>query len=304
MKRLLSFFFVFSSVSFFEVVAQSPEPTAVLRFDEMRGEELPDSIAAHSTSDAGLCAPDSRLPVVCKLNRRRVPFAVAYDEVTLWNVRRARVKRRCMRLSDSTRREPIRLLKFFVERSCRKGARPHLLGNVAGYAWSSWCYDSVAGRWCEAPTHISAYTLRADYDSVRRAGGDLSLFRVPDELWHPLSPDTRYLLDGQEVSGDVLRVLDGLVLRTLDVVDSPDGGPADSRKPRKQVVGTTYPERVPLVMFGGQCIGIADWLRMCRLGFFRSSAAVPMRFFYMLPAEAVSLYGPEGRYGAICIDPV
>ena len=299
MKRLLSFFLLFSSALFFDVAAQNPEPTAVLRFDEMRGEELPDSIAAHSTSDVALCAPDSHLPVVCKLNRRRVPFAAAYDEVTLWNARRVRVKRRCMRLSDSMRREPVRLLKFFVERTRRKGGQAHLLGNVAGYVWSTRCYDSVAGRWCEAPIHISGYTLRADYDSVRRAGGDLSLFRVPEELWHPLLPDTRYVLNGEEVDGSVFRMVDGLILRTLDVVEIPNAGPGD-----KLVVGTTYPERVPLVMFGGQRIGIADWLRMCRLGFFRSSAAVPMRFFYMLPAEAVSLYGPEGRYGAICIDPV
>ena len=271
----------------------------MLRFDELQAEELPDTPRATTLPEGGavLRVSDPDLPVICKLNRKRVPFASAYDEVTLWNVRRVRVRERRMRLSDTTRREPVRLLKFFTERGRRRGARPHLSGNVAGCVWSALYYDSVAGCWDSTPMHISGYTLRADYDSVRRAGVDLTKSPIPRELWHPLPPDTRYVLDGEEVEGSIIHMLDGLILRSLDVVEVPNAGTGG-----KLVVGTTYPKRVPLVIFGGRRISIAEWMRLSRLGFFNMSAAVPMRFFYMLPAEAVSLYGPEGRYGAICID--
>lgn len=244
LKRFLSLsFLLFSVVSLSDAVAQSPEPSAVLRFDELQAEELPDTPRATTLPEGGavLRVSDPDLPVICKLNRKRVPFASAYDEVTLWNVRRVRVRERRMRLSDTTRREPVRLLKFFTERGRRRGARPHLSGNVAGCVWSALYYDSVAGCWDSTRMHISGYTLRADYDSVRRAGVDLTKSPIPRELWHPLPPDTRYVLDGEEVEGSIIHMLDGLILRSLDVVEVPNAGTGG-----KLVVGTTYPKRVPL----------------------------------------------------------
>lgn len=244
--------------------------------------------------------PLSARPAVCKLNRRRVSFAEAYDAVTLWNVRRVRVKGRRMRQSDTTCRERVQLLKFFVERDRRKGARPHLLGNVAGYTWSSNCYDSVSRRWREVPPHIATYTLRAEYDSVRLAGGEVSMFRVPKELWHTLPADAGYMLDGVEVPGGIFQFIDGLILRTLTVVDPADD-PQAALFRRPMVVGDTYPDRIPLVVFGSRRLSVAEWLRMCRADAFRDAADLPMLYYYMLPAEAVSLYGPAGRFGAICI---
>ena len=335
--------------------AQEPE-RAVLRFDEIRSEELPDLPderrrrspaarrhaadtlsavsavgqsadgwgAADSVSVSGaeraagadpssvfaeeaaagdigaVCTPLSARPAVCKLNRRRVSFAEAYDAVTLWNVRRVRVKGRRMRQSDTTRRERVQLLKFFVERDRRKGARPHLLGNVAGYTWSSSRYDSVSRRWREVPPHIATYTLRAEYDSVRLAGGEVSMFRVPEELWHTLPVDAGYVLDGVEVPGGIFQFIDGLILRTLTVVNPADEPQAAIFR-RPMVLGDTYPDRIPLVIFGSRRLSVAEWLRMCRSDAFRDAADLPMRYYYMLPAEAVSLYGPAGRFGAICI---
>ena len=106
-------------------------------------------------------------PFAYKLNRRRTTEAAAYDAVTLWNVRKVKAKNRRMRLSDTTRREKVRLLKFFTERNRKKGVRPHLLGNVAGYTWADDVYDEPGHKWRSAPKHIAAYTLRDEYDSVR-----------------------------------------------------------------------------------------------------------------------------------------
>lgn len=119
-----------------------------------------------------LLRPDSLAaarPFAYKLNRRRTTEAAAYDAVTLWNVRKVKAKNRRMRLSDTTRREKVRLLKFFTERNRKKGVRPHLLGNVAGYTWADDVYDEPGHKWRSAPKHIAAYTLRDEYDSVRRA---------------------------------------------------------------------------------------------------------------------------------------
>lgn len=296
--------------------AQEPD-RAVLRFDEIRSEELPDHPAVRRNSADTLsadcrnavdpvsaavgCTPLSARPAVCKLNRRRVSFAEAYDAVTLWNVRRVRVKGRRMRLSDTTHRERVQLLKFFIERDSRKGARPHLLGNVAGYTWSSHRYDSLDRRWCEVPPHIATYTLRAEYDSVRLAGGEVSMFRVPEVLWHTLPADACYVLDGVEVPGGVFQFIDGLILRTLTVVNPADELRSAALFRCPTVLGDTYPDRIPLVIFGSRRLSVAEWLRMCRADAFRDTADLPMRYYYMLPAEAVSLYGPAGRFGAICI---
>lgn len=111
--------------------AQEPgRAEAVLRFDQAQRDTVADAPAALSA------LADTSSRVACKLNRRRVPFSEAYDAVTLWNVRRVKVKRRRMRLSDSTGREQVRLLKFLTERNRRKAVAPHLVGNVAGYTWA------------------------------------------------------------------------------------------------------------------------------------------------------------------------
>lgn len=87
--------------------AQEPgRAEAVLRFDQAQRDTVADAPAALSA------LADTSSRVACKLNRRRVPFSEAYDVVTLWNVRRVKVKRRRMRLTDSTGREQVRLLKF------------------------------------------------------------------------------------------------------------------------------------------------------------------------------------------------
>ena len=194
--------------------AQEPlRPEAQLRFDEARQEAIADlpslAFAAEESAAARLFA--------YKLNRRRTTEAAAYDAVTLWNVRKVKAKNRRMRLSDTTRREKVRLLKFFTERNRKKGVRPHLLGNVAGYTWADGVYDEPGHKWRSTPKHIAAYTLRDEYDSVRRAGGEVSMFKVPKELWRTLPPDAVYLLDGERVPGSIFQFIDGLILRTLDI---------------------------------------------------------------------------------------
>ena len=200
-----------------EVAAQEPlrqgpqEEGVVLRFDEARRDTLADVPSATAET---LPAAAGR-PFAYKLNRRRVTREEAYGRVTLWNVRRVRVKNRRMRLADTTRRERVRLLKFFVERDRRKGVRPHLQGNVAGYRWSATSLEGARQR--RQAVHIRTYTLRAEYDSLRRAGGIDRSGRIPDGLWHPLPHDARYLLDGIEVPGRVFQFIDGLILRSLDI---------------------------------------------------------------------------------------
>lgn len=278
----------------YSAAQEPPKRQAVLRFDEATREAAADRPVGEVAADTA-----RRRPFACKLNRRRVDEATAYDAVTLWNVRRVRLKNRRMRLSDTTRREKVRLLKFFIERDRRKGARPHLLGNVAGYTWSSSVREN--GRWQQVAPYIESYTLRREYDSVRRAGGEVSMFRVPEELLHRLDRRADYVLDGVKVPGGVFQFIDGLILRTLTVLNPADGGPA-AELPRPRVEGDTYPDRVPLVIFGGKPSSVAEWLGMCTSGAFSTDAEVQMHYFYMLPLEAVQLYGRQGMYGAICVD--
>lgn len=71
------------------LVVLSQQPEAVLRFDAVQREELTDEAALFSVADTTIVAT---LPFACKLNRRRATEAEVYDAVTLWNVRRVRVK--------------------------------------------------------------------------------------------------------------------------------------------------------------------------------------------------------------------
>lgn len=278
--------------------AQEPRrPEAQLRFDEARQEAIADLPSLAFAADSLAAAR----PFAYKLNRRRTTEAVAYDAVTLWNVRKVKAKNRRMRLADTTRREKVRLLKFFTERNRKKGVRPHLLGNVAGYTWADVVYDEPGHKWRSAPKHIAAYTLRDEYDSVRRAGGELSLFKVPKELWRTLPPDAVYLLDGERVPGSSFQFIDGLILRTLEIYTD-SATMARYGAGRGVVIGDIYPDRVPLVVFNGAFSSIESWLKMCRADAFSVSADVPMHYFYMLPVEAVQTYGVRGKYGAICID--
>ena len=273
------------------------EHEAELRFDQAQREELADEPSPAVT--AGFAAAGR--PFAYKLNRKRTSEAVAYDAVTLWNVRKVKIRDRRMKLSDSTRREKVRLLKFFIERDRKKGARPHLLGNVAGYTWSNAVYDEAARTWRTVPKHIATYTLRDEYDSVRRSGGDVSMFKVPEELWRRLSPKAVYMLDGVRVPGSVFQFIDGLILRTLEIYTD-SATMARYGAGRGVVIGDIYPDRVPLVVFNGAFSSIESWLKMCRADAFSVSADVPMHYFYMLPVEAVQTYGVRGKYGAICID--
>lgn len=273
------------------------EHEAELRFDQAQREELADEPSPAVT--AGFAAAGR--PFAYKLNRKRTSEAMAYDAVTLWNVRKVKIRDRRMKLSDSTRREKVRLLKFFIERDRKKGARPHLLGNVAGYTWSNAVYDEAARTWRTVPKHIATYTLRDEYDSVRRSGGDVSMFQVPEELWRRLSPKAVYMLDGVRVPGSVFQFIDGLFLRTLEV-HTDRGTMARYDTDQGVVIGDVYPDRIPLVVFCGRPSTIGAWLKICHTGAFSVDAAVPMRYFYMLPVEAVQIYGLAGKYGAICVE--
>ncbi|WP_308502843.1 hypothetical protein [uncultured Alistipes sp.] len=315
-------------------LAEAPDSTVVLRFDEAQREEM----AAPEEADLPQGA-DTSSRVICKVNHRRRSFLEAYDAVTLWNVKRVKVRHRRKRLTDTTRREEVKLLKFFIERNRRKGERPHLEGNVAGYNWDRTNLDGVERL------YIDTYTLRRDYDSVRRIGGDLSVFSKPSAMWHKLSPRAIYVLNGQRVDPMTFRFIDGLILRTLNIDDptlstsaasvsplssvtppsvtvpsspasvpsspasaSVPSSPASAAVPsaplRKEPVvsGTTYPDREPLVFFCDAPSSIKAWLAMGLSGAFQGSAEVEMSYYYMLPVEAVQLFGERGLYGAICID--
>lgn len=315
-------------------LAEAPDSTVVLRFDEAQREEM----AAPEEADLPQGA-DTSSRVICKVNHRRRSFLEAYDAVTLWNVKRVKVRHRRKRLTDTTRREEVKLLKFFIERNRRKGERPHLEGNVAGYNWDRTNLDGVERL------HIDTYTLRRDYDSVRRIGGDLSVFSKPSAMWHKLSPRAIYVLNGQRVDPMTFRFIDGLILRTLNIDDptlstsaasvsplssvtppsvtvpsspasvpsspasaSVPSSPASAAVPsaplRKEPVvsGTTYPDREPLVFFCDAPSSIKAWLAMGLSGAFQGSVEVEMSYYYMLPVEAVQLFGERGLYGAICID--
>lgn len=261
-------------------LAQAPQP--VLRFDEALREELDDLPDHHKPLET-----DTMSRIACKLNRRRVDFAEAYGAVTLWNIRRVKVRQRRMSLTDTTCREEVRMLKFFVERNRRKGVRPHLLGNVSGYRWTVERFDTVSRRHISTEPFIHAYTLRD-------GAGPAAKF-VPDALWHTLTPDATYRLNGVEVPGGVFQFIDGLILRTLNIYGDVAG------HPHGLVDGDTYPSRLPLVFFNGTQSSLASWLSMCHAGAFSVDAALPLYYFYMPPAEAVSLYGERGKFGAICI---
>lgn len=295
--------------------AQEPgQVEAVLRFDHAQRDTVADAPAALPV------LADTTSRVACKLNRRRVPFSDAYDAVTLWNVRRVKVKRRCMRLSDSTGREQVRLLKFLTERNRRKAVAPHLVGNVAGYTWTGGeATDRRTGRRRYEPVRMNTYSLRVDYDSLRRRVGYVQVSWEPEGIWRGLPKDAVYLLDGKFVPGAVLRFIEGLTLRRLDVWNPADDVEAAARASalldslkgvvppsaaarRAVVVGETYPERVPLVLLDGHFTTVDAWLAMCQANAFSTSAEVPMYYYYILPAEAVRLYGPRGRYGAVYID--
>lgn len=267
--------------------ARAQQPEAVLRFDQAREEELADR-APDRAADSAVAAARVR-PLVFKLNRRRVTEEQAYDAVTLWNVRRVKDRLRRKRLEKGCRREKVRLLKFFIERDSRKGARPHLLGNVAGYNWTT--------DWGKTPLHIGAYTLRTEMDSLRRAGVDVTSFYVtPQEFLYTVPVGSTYLLDGVRVSPEIFRLIDGLTLRTLDIRDDAEGRPV--------VTGDTYPDRVPLVFLSGERVGIDTWMHLGEARAYEMDAGTPLHYYYMLPVEAVELYGPEGRFGAIHIDMV
>lgn len=219
------------------VSAQEPQKhEAELRFDQAQREELADEPFPAVAVDSAVAGR----PFAYKLNRKRTTEAAAYDAVTLWNVRKVKIRDRRMKLTDSTRREKVRLLKFFTERDRKKGARPHLLGNVAGYTWSNRIYDETARTRRTVPKHIATYTLRDEYDSVRRAGGDVSMFQVPEELWRRLSPKAVYVLDGVRVPGSVFQFIDGLFLRTLEVHTDP-GTMARYDTDQGVVIGDVYP---------------------------------------------------------------
>lgn len=298
--------------------AQEPERLeAVLRFDRAQRDTV-----AEVTAAALPAVADTSSRIACKLNRRRTGFVEAYDAVTLWNVRRVKVKPRRMRLSDTTGREQVRLLKFFTERNRRKGVRPHLVGNAAGYTWTGGgeSPDPRTGEWRTEPSRINTYSLRADYDSLRRVEGYVQVSWKPEGIWRGLPADALYLLDGRPVPGSVLRFIEGLTLRRLDIWNPADGAEAAARAagvldslgdavpravgavPRAVVVGETYPDRVPLVVLGGRFSTIDAWLAMCRSNAFSTNASAPMHYYYILPAEAVQFFGPQGRYGAVCID--
>lgn len=275
--------------------ARAQQPEAVLRFDQARKEELADR-APDRAADSAVAAARVR-PLVFKLNRRWVTEEQAYDAVTLWNVRRVKDRLRRKRPEKGCRREKVRLLKFFIERDGRKGARPHLLGNVAGYNWTTGRYDPKDAKWHETPLHIGAYTLRTEMDSLRRAGVDVTSFYVtPQEFIYTVPVGSTYLLDGVRVAPEIFRLIDGLTLRTLDIRDDAEGRPV--------VTGDTYPDRVPLVFLSGERAEIGTWMRLGEARAYEMDAGTPLHYYYMLPVEAVELYGPEGRFGAIHIDMV
>lgn len=274
---------------------EPPKMEVELRMDAAEREELAEEALPAAAADS----VSSERPFAFKLNRKRVAEAAAYDAVTLWNVRKVRAKNRRMRLTDTTRREKVRLLKFFTVRDRRKGVRPHLLGNVAGYVWGAGYWQDR--RYVELPTHIEAYTLREEYEAARRRMGEESLLRVPDELWRPLSFDAVYVLDGVCVSSQIFQFLEGLFLRTLEI--HTDTATMDRyATDRGVVIGDTYPDRRPLVTIGGKESTIAEWLKMCSANVFAMDSELPMHYYYMLPVEAVQRFGLRGRYGAICIE--
>ena len=90
------------------VSAQEPQKhEAELRFDQAQREELADEPFPAVAVDSAVAGR----PFAYKLNRKRTTEAAAYDAVTLWNVRKVKIRDRRMKLTDSTRREKVRLLK-------------------------------------------------------------------------------------------------------------------------------------------------------------------------------------------------
>lgn len=213
--------------------AQEPERfEAVLRFDRAQRDTV-----AEATAAALPAVADTSSRIACKLNRRRTGFVEAYDAVTLWNVRRVKVKQRRMRLSDTSGHERVRLLKFFTERNRRKGVRPHLVGNAAGYTWTGGgeSPDPRTGEWRTEPSRINTYSLRADYDSLRRVEGYVQVSWKPEGIWRGLPEDALYLLDGRPVPGSVLRFIEGLTLRRLDIWNPADGAEAAGGRGRRNL---------------------------------------------------------------------
>ena len=162
-----------------EVAAQEPlrqgpqEEGVVLRFDEARRDTLADVPSATAET---LPAAAGR-PFAYKLNRRRVTREEAYGRVTLRNVRRVRVKNRRMRLADTTRRERVRLLKFFVERDRRKA-------EAAGEEWvepkkeNPFAFKMPTSGEINPENHL---TVDFDYPLVKLDSAELLLTRVLED---------------------------------------------------------------------------------------------------------------------------
>lgn len=276
--------------------ADANPPEAQLRFDQAKREEVADMPETENPPQI-----TAQHGFVYKLNRKRVAGEQAYNAVTLWNVRRVRINQRRMRLSDTTGRERVWMLKFFTVRNPKKGTRPHLLGNVGGYNWSTGYWDMKTQTPHDQPLHIGTYTLRREYDSMRRARPDLSFFRVPEELLRNLPVDAVYMLDGKPTPPVVFRIFDGLTLRTLDIHTDSETM-ARYGTDAGVVIGDTYPDRVPLVVLNGEVSTVDVWLKMCESNAFAMDAEIPMHYFFMQPVEAVQNYGKSGRFGAICVN--
>ena len=93
------------------VSAQEPQKhEAELRFDQAQREELADEPFPAVAVDSAVAGR----PFAYKLNRKRTTEAAAYDAVTLWNVRKVKIRDRRMKLTDSTRREKVRLRGVYL----------------------------------------------------------------------------------------------------------------------------------------------------------------------------------------------
>jgi len=99
-----------------------------LRFDQAQREELADEPFPAVAVDSAVAGR----PFAYKLNRKRTTEAAAYDAVTLWNVRKVKIRDRRMKLTDSTRREKVRLLKVFYRARPEKGRPPPPAGQCRG----------------------------------------------------------------------------------------------------------------------------------------------------------------------------
>lgn len=274
--------------------AQSDSMRVVLKTAEMTSEELSDT--AEKTIQPK-CEPSPLYIYI--LNDEVVSREQADDAVTLWSINSIK------RLDCTKKLRGGAILKnTYLIFETQKRYRPHLEGNVAGYSWRSLIEKELEEDICarnhrERPAFIGSYVLRSDYDSVKLATGRKSV-TAKDVKWRNLPRDVMYILNGNQINTDALKFLEGTIIKSLDYFSGDDVLAEYGEESINGVfVATTFPKRTPLIVFDGEPMTFAEWLKFC--SGIHINMGTTLNYQFIPPVGAVERYGEKGIYGCIYV---